>query len=177
MTLVSTVTVGAGGAASIEFTSIAGSFTDLMAVCSLRSNRSAVVDDIRFRINSDSTSGRYSFRFLYGSGSATGSGASGTETSGYMGSGVGNTVTASTNGNAQLYIPNYAGSTQKSYSSDSVTENNATNAEQIITAGLYNQTTAITSLSFFPANGTLWNQYSTISLYGILKGSGGATVS
>jgi hypothetical protein len=75
-----------------------------------------------------------------------------------------------------LYLPNYAGSTQKSFSVDSVGENNSTTAYQVLTAGLYNQTTAITALSVLTYGSSLV-QYSTASLYGILKGSGGASVS
>ena len=74
--------------------------------------------------------------------------------------------TASTFGNLQIYIPNYAGSNQKSYSIDSVGENNATDAYQVLSAGKYNQTTAITQVSLRIASSNL-AQYSTAYLYGI----------
>ena len=44
-TLISTVTVGAGGAASIDFNSIPGTYTDLLLVVSVRSTRPAATND------------------------------------------------------------------------------------------------------------------------------------
>jgi hypothetical protein len=55
---------------------------------------------------------------------------------------------------------------------DTVSENNATAAFQRIIAGLNNSTAAITSINFFPSSGN-FVAGSTISLYGITKGSDG----
>ena len=46
--LIETVTVGSGGAASIEFSSIPQTYTDLKVVYSLRSTNSSVILDIQF---------------------------------------------------------------------------------------------------------------------------------
>jgi hypothetical protein len=43
-------------------------------------------------------------------------------------------ATAGTFSNSEIYIPNYTSSNQKSFSSDSVTENNATSAIAILSA-------------------------------------------
>lgn len=166
MKLVSTVTVGAGGASSIQFTSIPQTGTDLLLLVSGRSTNTSQAFEIRFNGSSASLSDRY----LYGSGSAA---ASGTDSAIY-GYATQSTDTASTFGNVQIYVPNYAGSTNKSLSVDSVTENNATAALQVLTAGLWANTAAITSLSL---SGFTFAQYTTASLYTITKGSGGATVS
>ncbi len=167
MQLIQTVTVGSGGAASIEFTSIPGTFTDLYIVFSGRSNRSATFDNIRVQPNGATTG--VSSRILYGSGSGA---SSFTEAyvSGYTNA---DSSTASTFGNSSIYIPNYAGSSQKSFSIDSVSENNATAATQAITAGLWTGTSAITSIILDQGDGTTWLQYTSASLYGILKGSDG----
>ncbi len=175
MTLVSTVTVGAGGSSSITFSAIAGTATDLLLVYSLRSNRaSADNDNPMVNFNSD-TGSNYSIRWLRGNGSAASS--FGTTTTFLYGGNTTATVsTASTFANAQMYIPNYAGSTSKSISIDSVNENNDITAYASINAGLWTGTAAITSITIAPQLGTLWEQYSTASLYTITKGSGGATV-
>jgi hypothetical protein len=81
-------------------------------------------------------------------------------------------ATSDTFGNATIYVPNYAGSTAKSYSSDSVTENNATESYQAVHASSQSSTTAITSVTIFAQNGNLLTG-TTVSLYGVLKGSDG----
>lgn len=175
MILISTVTVGSGGTSSIDFTSIPtdGRYTDLFVVMSLMGNRSD--PNSQFYIKFNNSSSTYTNRILYGNGSSTGS----VSDQSWHFLATGTTSTSNTFGNASLYVPNYAGSTAKSYSIDAVNENNATYANQLITAGLWSGTSAITSLQIMPdtSNTTAINQYSTASLYGILKGSGGATVS
>jgi len=172
MTLISTVTVGSGGAATIDFTSIPQTYTDLQILLSARSATTSE-DDIRCRFNGD-TASNYPFRSLYGTGASAGSG-SGTLNFLYMGVTNSSTMTANTFSNHSLYIPNYTGSTSKSASSDSVDENNATGATQLLIASRWTGTAAITSITLSGASGNL-AQYSTASLFGILKGSGGATV-
>jgi len=174
MELVSTVTVGAGGAASIEFTSIPQTGTDLLIALSARSNRAAVNPDCYLQFNTTATG--YSGRNLIGSGSAASSYsyASG-DTSGIEFYINGSSATASTFGNAAIYICNYAGSTNKSVSVDAVVENNATAADLRISAGLWANTAAITAIKMF-RSATNFDQYTVASLYTITKGSGGATV-
>ena len=167
MKLIQTVTVGSGGAANIEFTSIPATFTDLVILFSGRANRSATFDNIRVQPNGATTG--VSSRILYGDGSSA---SSFTEAyiSGYTG---GNNATASTFGNSSIYIPNYTSSNQKSFSIDSVSENNATAATQAITAGLWTGTSAITSIILDQGDGTTWLEYTSASLYGIKSGSDG----
>lgn len=169
MKLIQTITVGAGGAASIEFTSIPQTYTDLVLVTSLRQSDATVTGFVQF--NGTGTTG-LSVRTLYGTGSSA---ASNTNTA------FGNLVnpsdyTASVFSSSTIYIPNYTGSTNKSFSVDAVTENNSTSSYAEIVAGLWSNTAAITSIKLL---GNPFNlvQYSSASLYGILKGSGGATVS
>jgi hypothetical protein len=170
-TLISSVTVGSGGAANIEFTSIPATYTDLVLVHSLRATNSSSArseDTLLIRINGDSTGANYTIRYLSGNGASA---SSGTVTSGYNGAYAGDfngsTSTANTFANGSFYIPNYAGSNQKSYSADMVQEANATTAYMSLQAGLYNQTTAITSLTLIDHNSNNFAQYSTTYLYGI----------
>jgi hypothetical protein len=176
MQLIQTQTLGSS-AASIVFSSIPQNFTDLMLVCSVRGN-SGTGEYIVGSFNSNTTG--YVARVLSGSGS--GSGATSTFTTGAASRiftyAVGNDATANTFCNSQVYIPNYAGSVNKCYSSEGVMENNATLSIQEILSGLWSNTAAITSITLVPfSGGAAWLAGSTISLYGITKGSGGATVS
>jgi hypothetical protein len=159
----STVTVGSGGAASIDFTSIPSTYTDLVLVLSGRTNRSANGDDISISFNGSTSN--FSSKFLYGNGASAASFSS-TGLAGIIGAG---SDTANTFGNMQVYIPNYAGSTNKSYSIDSVNENNATTAFASFLAGLWSNTAAITQITFTSNNAANFVQYSTASLYGIKK--------
>lgn len=177
MSLIQTATVGAGGAASIDFNSIPGTYTDLMIVASLRDTTAAsAYEDLAFRFNSATTN--YSGRMLRGNGSAASSiTASGSNTSIRASWGIpASTATANTFGNSLIYIPNYAGSANKFVLVDSVSETNATATGQVIGSYQWANTTAISSIQLI-STGALLAQYSTASLYGITKGSGGATVS
>jgi len=170
MTLISTVTVPSGQSA-MEFLSIPQTYTDLLLVINARSNRSLTEDGCLISFNSSTSS--FTGRALRGSGSATAS----FTTTRSLGDINGDTTTSNTFSNQSVYIPYYTGSTNKSFSVDSVSEANATQAWQYLTAGLWSNTAAITSISLTPEVGSQFKQYSTASLYGILKGSGGATVS
>ena len=176
MTLVSTVTVGAGGAASIDFTSIPQTGTDLLVVLSTRITEPEIQWPITIEFNgSGGTS--YSSRWLNGTGSGVQSGSTSSAAKANIGTSSARDSTSNTFGNTTTYIANYSStSAAKSISSDSVGENNATEARQYLNAGLWNSTSAISSLKVFPISGT-WSQYSIASLYTITKGSGGATVS
>lgn len=177
MTLVSTVTVGAGGAASIEFTGIPATGTDLVLMLSMRSTASTTNDTMRIRFNNDS-GGNYTQKWLRGDGASVfSSGDAGFTSFRTPNAIVGNSATASTFSNVSIYVPNYAGSTAKSVSADVVTENNATTASEVLNASVWTGTAAISSIQISLDFATNLAQYSTASLYTITKGSGGATVS
>ena len=161
--LIASSTVGAGGAASIDFTSIPSTYTDLCVVGSIRPT-GAGFDGVYIYFNNDQNSGRYTSRVLRGNGSTVSSFVGGDTTKMYAGELTPNT--SSTFSNISVYIPNYAGSNQKSVSIDSVGENNATDSYTVFNAGLYNQTTAITQVSFRIASSNI-AQYSTAYLYGV----------
>ena len=173
-TVIAHTEVGSGGAANITFSSIPATYTDLVIKCSLRSTRTATsVDNVLLNINSQGNSTNITNRYLGGDGSSAFSATGGVD----GGVSATNASTASTFGNNLIYIANYAGSTNKSISVDSVNENNATYALQVIAATLWSQTAAISSVSLVPANGS-WTQYSSATLFGVTKGSsGGVTVS
>jgi hypothetical protein len=164
-TLISSVTVGSGGAANIEFTSIPSTYTDLCLTVSGRMDTTTVWGVMLAYFNNDTTNANYYYRMLEGDGSAVASDNGATPKAGVVNGG---TTTANTFGNLQLYIPNYAGSNKKSFSVDSVNENNATTAFTNFQALIWNNTSAITSIKIQPeAGGKVFTQYSTAYLYGI----------
>jgi hypothetical protein len=164
-TLIASSTVGSGGAANITFSSIPATYTDLCLVVSSRNTGSGVAAGAYLTLNTDTNFSNYSYRRIEGNGSTVSSqGSAGGNRPG--GVDTGDSATANTFSNTQIYIPNYAGSTNKSYSIDSVSENNATTAIQHLIAGLWSNTSAINSIAFSDDTYNL-AQYSTAYLYGI----------
>jgi hypothetical protein len=159
---IQTVTVGSGGAATIDFTSIPQTYTDLKLLVSVRTNRSAVVDALEIKFNNLTTN--RSYREIYGSGSAAASSSGAALSGGYIPSA---TATASIFSNTEIYIPNYTSSNFKSASADNVGENNATESYLNLEANLWSATAAINQVTLYMSYGTLFNQYSSATLYGI----------
>ena len=174
---IQTVTVGSGGASSIDFTSIPQTYTDLCVVLSARgTNAGTGANDGHLTFNSSSTG--YSSRLLYGTGGATGSASNSGSYMYWVGGAVSGGLTANTFGNSSIYIPNYTSSNYKSVSFDGVNENNGSYGTQLMTAGLWSSTSAITSISL-SLDYNNFAQYSTATLYGVTatpnttKASGG----
>jgi hypothetical protein len=159
---IATVTVGSGGAANIEFTAIPATFTDLLVKGSLRTSATPGYAWGDVVVNFNGSSANRSQRGVYG----TGSSATSFSNSDLFGRVSNSDSTASTFGSFEMYVPNYAGSTNKSVSIDSVSENNATAALADLIAGLWSNTAAITSIKLTPDLGN-FTQYSTATLYGI----------
>ena len=166
-----------GTQAAIEFTSIPQTYDDLIIAYSLRSNRNAGVDIGRITFNNNSSN--YSVRHFIGFGSGNG------YTEGYSTSFVnfygvcGATTAANTFGIAHFYIPNYRASQTKSTSGEWAFEDNNASAWQGMTAGIWANNTAISSIKVDVAEfGSSFLSGSSATLYGITKGSSnGVTVS
>jgi hypothetical protein len=154
--LIASNTVGSGGVSSITFSSIPQTYTDLKLVISARDTATST-NFIELGVNG-STANANGIR-LQGNGSSAGSSSFGNryaviET---------NNQTANTFGSIEIYCPNYTSSNYKSFSVDTVTENNASAAIMEMWSWLWSNTAAITSLT---VNITAM-QYSTFYLYGI----------
>jgi hypothetical protein len=167
ITLIASSTVGAGGTGTISFTSIPSTYTDLCLKLSLRTNSNLATEQLYVTFNG-TTSG-YTAKQIYGDGSNAASASltnGGTEISVInINTGAG---TANTFSSTEIYIPNYAGSNNKSLSADSTSENNGTNGALAgLTAGLLSNTAAITSISFGNQDSATFLQYSTAYLYGV----------
>jgi len=167
--LIEKITVGAAGASSVTFSGIPQTgYTDLVVRVSARTSRAAVEDGMGMYFNADTTN--YDWRTLVGNGSSA---SSTNKTSAGFGTTWiaridGNNSTASTFASVDVYIPNYTSSSQKSYSVDSVTENNATEAYAHLSAILFSSTAAVSSITLLGANASFVAN-STFYLYGVAK--------
>jgi hypothetical protein len=163
-TLINSVTVGSGGAANITFTSIPGTYTDLLVKLSSRttSNYGNAFAQVDMSLNS---TGYSNDRVLFATNSSVSSNNGGVGTTYGNNSSI---ATASTFSNTDIYIPNYAGSSQKITASDGVAETNSTTAAIVsVNATLFNVTSAVTSLTLTPNSSGNFAENSTAYLYGI----------
>jgi len=162
---ISTVTVGSGGAANIEFTSIPTSYTDLVLYLSSRTTVTggAAWQYVEVRLNGTTTN--YTYKQLYGNGSSVASG-TGTLALGAYANPDDNT--ANVFANSFTYIADYNSSENKAYLNHAVTETNASSALISLFSTIRANTAAITSLTIVPQSGN-FKQYTTATLYGISK--------
>jgi hypothetical protein len=150
--------VGAGGTSTITFNNIPQNYTDLNLVLSLRTTTQ---DSVYISFNGSTSS--FTAKFLEGAGTGTPTSGNGTR---YVVFPL--TVTANTFSSSSVYIPNYAGANNKSYSIDSVSEANQTTAYADLIAGLWSNVSAINQIGISLASGgNLLTQHSTATLYGI----------
>jgi hypothetical protein len=156
----SAVTVGSGGAATIDFSSIPSTFTDLILKISARVTTATDFNSITVAFNGNATG--FASRIVQGDGSGV---VSATLTT-FVGGVGGTLLTASTFNSVEIYIPNYAGSTNKSYSFDSVVENNAIATRIALGAGLRSNTAAVNQVTLTPSSGN-FAEHSTAYLYGV----------
>lgn len=153
-------------AASVTFSSIPGTYTDLIVKWSARSDRSATNETMRLRLNSD-TAGNYSWTLVSGNGATASSGQNFGASYDSMGNINAATSTSNTFANGEVYIPNYAGSAKKAMSSFNAWEDNATTAQIFANALLWQGTAAITSVQFSPITGPNFVSGSSFWLYGL----------
>jgi len=165
MTLIASYTA-AGSVASIDFSSIPATYTDLYLLISTRVSDTGSGDDaVIAQFNAD-TAANYSDIVLYGGGSS--STGSYTETSFRAGYSSGQSQTANTFGNSSCYIPNYAGSNQKSGSTDWADEDNSSSTSyRGLAAAKWTGTAAINAIKLKSITGKTFAQYSTAYLDGV----------
>jgi hypothetical protein len=155
--------------ASVTFSAIPATYTDLVLRISARTNNAGTVtDSIEITFNGD-TASNYSTRIVAGSGSAAFSDqySNNVPSRAWYGA-TGNTATASTFGSTEVYIPNYLVSQNKQISIFGLGETNATAAYRSAVASLWRNTAAITSILLDPLDGSASFQTgSSFYLYGI----------
>lgn len=162
---IATQTLGSA-AASVTFSSIPATYTDLVLVIQSADSASGV-QQISFRLNSNATA-IYSFTALYGNGAVAGSNREATgsgRTYGTIGWNTAQNITLGTSMSVAHFM-NYANTaTNKTVLSRS---NNTTNGTEVAVA-LCQLTAAITSIDLYSASSArLFIAGSTFTLYGIL---------
>jgi hypothetical protein len=161
---IATTTVGAGGTASITFSSIPSTYTHLQ-IRALVKHVDSPAYGACLNFNSD-TSSNYSFHYLLGNGSAASAGASANDTTAVLsqtpGSGAGSNIF----GVFVIDILDYK-DTNKYKTVRSLGGYDA-NGSGIVNlySGSWRSTSAVTSISL-TTNNDNWVQYSSFALYGI----------
>lgn len=161
----STITVGASGAASIDFTNIPQTFTDLLLKFSVRGDNTGSVGNLYVLGAFNGVTTNRTFRRVSGNGSSVQSDNGSLAQFGVV---TNATHTASIFSNSEVYIPNYTSSNNKPYSLDTTAENNGAATEVALFTGLWSSSAAITQITLTPSANN-FVQYSTATLYGILK--------
>ena len=161
-TLIASNTLGSD-TASVTFSSIAGTYTDLVLRMSIRQTGAATQGNVFIKVNNSSSSD-YGTTDLRGSGSAA---SSTRDTSNTYIAYTANydTSTSNTFSSVELYIPNYAGSTNKVFSLFAVQETNATAAYMSAEAAIRTSTAAITEINL--TGNSDYKSGSSFFLYGI----------
>jgi len=157
---IATTTLGSAQS-TITFSSISGSYTDLILIENGKVS-SGAGSYTRIRFNSD-TGSNYSATYLYGNGSSAGSDRYSNMT--FIPVAYVAAVETNFNHNTIINIQNYSNST--TYKTVLARSNNAATATDA-TAALWRSTSAITSIDYYLNSGD-WASGSTFTLYGILK--------
>lgn len=161
--LISTVTVGSGGAATVTFSSIPATYTDLCVKFSLRCGATGTQwNNSEVTFNGSSANRTFIYVGAYNNGApVTGTGAVALVFINH-----GNSP-SDTFGNGEMYVGGYASTTQ--HKPMSFNANSALASQDSMTSfGLNNWavTSAITSITF-TAQSNVYTQYSCATLYGI----------
>jgi hypothetical protein len=152
-------------AASVTFSSIPSTYTDLVLRMSPRDTQGAT--DSQCFIKPNSNSGTvYTDTRMTGNGSTAISTRNASNANGnVVGFYSASSATANTFGSLEVYIPNYAEAAVKQIVTFGTAESNAAEVRLSVTGGLFNNTTAISSLLINAGNNFVAG--SSFFLYGI----------
>jgi hypothetical protein len=152
-------------AASVTFSSIPATYTDLVLRASIRTD-AAGTNYVLSRFNSD-TAGNYSYTHLGGTGSAANSFSGINATFNYYYNTSTAADTSNTFSSLEIYVPSYLASQNKPSSGFQTSENNATAAYIGAEANLWRSTSAITTILLSPSASANFVSGSSFYLYGI----------
>lgn len=153
-------------AASVTFSSIPNTYTDLLVKISAKSDRANANDDIKMLING-STSSVYGETNVNGNGATAASGNNTNQAYVALRSGSTGGLTANVFSSTEVYVPNYNSVIVHPIGSIQVQEDNATTARIYATASTFNTSSAITSLTFNIWTGPNFVSGSSFFLYGL----------
>jgi hypothetical protein len=165
---IATVTVGAGGASTVSFTSIPSTYKHLQVRAILRSTYAGSTDFMSMKFNSDGTAANYTVHKLQGNGASASASAS-----------VGdfylpmdypaNTATSGVFGTFVIDILDYANTTKNKTSRILAGYDANGSGSVYLDSSLWLSTSAINSITFqdYTVYGGNYAQYSSFALYGI----------
>jgi hypothetical protein len=168
-TKLDSISVGSGGAASLTFSNIAQTYTDLLIKISSRDalGSTNVYDILTVTING-TTNGTMSKTF-YGTGSGTANSDQTPQNAGWLGYNQANGGTANIFDNQEFYFGNYGSCSEyKTCYFLQATENSA-GAIQTYGFACAANPDPITSISFTSANAVNFLQNTTVTLYGVFN--------
>jgi hypothetical protein len=162
---IATTTVGAGGASSVEFTSIPQDYTHLQVRFTSRSAAAVTADYGKVQFNNDTTA-VYANHYFGGTGASTFAGANINSTYSETTSTPGTSRTANVFDAGVYDILDYA-NTNKFKTARMLYGWDANGTGEItVVSNLWRSTAAITSIKFFGTSGN-YSQYTSFALYGI----------
>jgi hypothetical protein len=162
---IATYTVGSGGVPSVTFLNIPQNYTDLAVKISARDTRATTTGNNGFNMRINGATTGYTGKQMYG-GQGTGFGSINRNNTN-IGTLTSANDTANTFMSADIYIPNYTSSNQKSHSVDSVSDTNSTTSYELdFVVKLQSTTSPITNITFL-CDTDSFAQHSTFHLYGI----------
>ncbi len=160
---IATVTVGSGGAANVEFTSIPSTYTHLQIRAIFRNGNAT--DTTYMRLNSD-TGSNYAWHTLRGNGSSTTAAGSSSQTNMEIPFATYSGTTASVFTGLVTDILDYANTNKyKTIRNLGGADLNGSGRIDFV-SGLWQSTSAITTIRFYPSAGN-FVEYSQFALYGI----------
>jgi hypothetical protein len=173
---IATTTVGSGGASNIEFTSIPATYTHLQIRGILQTNRSGyIVDLTKIQFNSD-TGTNYSSHNLYGGYNTTPNvnPDANTSASNMAFHGLNSGVGANIFNAVVMDILDYANTNKyktvrnlQGFDVNGTVGTGSLGGTITLSSGNWRSTNAVTSVKISMIDGTLFNQYSSLALYGI----------
>jgi len=150
-------TTANGSINSVTFSSISGTYTDLVLV--LSANVQTATDYLRLRVNGD-TGNNYSYTFLYGTGTTAAS-----SRQSNVGSVIFNAInTGSSPSVSIMHFMNYSNTTTNK---TILTRNSVPQNETNVFVSLWRSTSAINSITVDGADGRNFTSGSMFTLYGI----------
>jgi hypothetical protein len=164
-TLIASYTVGSGGVAYVEFTSIPNTYTNLVLRSSSRDTSTIAANDGTLTVNGSNAN----FSRTYYSTAPNGNTSDNQANNNIIYSNT-STNTASFFSNQEIMISDYAKNHFKSFSADIVTTNESASVgwSLIWLAMIWNDTSAITTLRMTPAGASInYAEHTTFYLYGL----------
>lgn len=164
---IATVTVGAGGASSVSFTSIPSTYKHLQIRAIGRQNNAANTGNPKIEFNGDTNSNNYALHILYGDGATAAAYGTGAPTVSDVMITAGANIAANIFSAAIIDILDYS-NTNKNKTVRSLTGADFNGSGTIrLYSDLWMSTSAISSITLTPNSSASFVQYTHIALYGI----------